>query len=286
MPQWKLTTAGAGYEVTGEPVIVSDLAKSISSAIALLLIAVIIVMAGTLGLVFTGRPRLLPLALALLAAALTFGALSAAGASLTVASIAVLPVLVGLAVDYSIQFQSRVGESLEELDPGARGRRGARTAAGAPRSKRAAAAGGPTIATAAAASAAAMLVLLLSPVPMVRGFGVLLVAGVALALLCAFTAGAAALSVLPRRPRSGASGQPAALAPIVSAWRGAGELLRENALTRAVTTSPSGPPCATRAASSASGSRSRRSAGASTRRPRSRPTSRSSCRRNSPRCAR
>ncbi len=133
MPQWKLTTAGAGYQVTGEPVIVSDLAKSISSAIALLLIAVIVVMAGTLGLVFTGRPRLLPLALALLAAALTFGALSAAGASLTVASIAVLPVLVGLAVDYSIQFQSRVGESLEEGD-GTRTPGGRRVPDGAPRS--------------------------------------------------------------------------------------------------------------------------------------------------------
>ena len=40
-----------------------------------------------------------------------------------------------------------------------------------------------------------MLVLVLSPVPMVRGFGVLLVVGVAIAVLCAFTAGAAALTV-------------------------------------------------------------------------------------------
>jgi len=240
MPQWKLTTAGAGYSVTGEPVIVTDLAKSISSAIVLLLIAVIVVMAGTLGLVFTGRPRLLPLALALLAAALTFGALFAVGASLTVASIAVLPVLVGLAVDYSIQFQSRVGESAREMEP--------ETPGGAPPGparrtaiERAAAAGGPTIATAAAASAAAMLVLLLSPVPMVRGFGVLLVAGVALALLCAFTAGAAALSLLPRAPARSAAHPPAWIASIASSWRGAGELLRDNVLTRAVTGFALGP---------------------------------------------
>ena len=92
MPQWQLSTAGAGYLVTGEPVIVSDLTKSITSSIELLLVAVLIVMAATLGLIFLGRPRLLPLALALLAAAITFGALSAIGASLTVASIAVLPV--------------------------------------------------------------------------------------------------------------------------------------------------------------------------------------------------
>ncbi len=236
MPQWRLATPGAGYQVTGEPVIVTDLAKSISNAIALLLIAVVIVMAGTLGLVFTGRPRLLPLALALLATALTFGALSLAGASLTVAAIAVLPVLIGLAVDYAIQFQSRVGETLAEgsVPPGRE-----RVSAIA----RAAAAGGPTIATAAAASAAAMLVLLLSPVPMVRGFGALLVAGVALALLCALTAGAAALALLPRRARPGAPGRgaPAPVRALSSAWRGAGELVRDNAITRAVPSFALGP---------------------------------------------
>ena len=121
---------------------------------------------------FTGRPRLLPLALALLAAALTFGALSLAGASLTMASIAVLPVLVGLAVDYAIQFQSRVGEELERGR--AAGRRARAAIARAARARRARRSPRPR-----AASAAAMLVLLLSPVPMVRGFGLLLVAGVA-----------------------------------------------------------------------------------------------------------
>ena len=110
MPQWRLQHGGS-YLVTGEPVIVSDLNGSITRSIELLLVAVVLVMAGTLALVFSGRPRLLPLGVALLAAALTFGALSVVGASLTMASIAVLPVLVGLAVDYAIQFQSRVEEA-------------------------------------------------------------------------------------------------------------------------------------------------------------------------------
>ena len=68
------------------------------------------------------------------------------------ASIAVLPVLLGLAVDYAIQYQ-----------------------AGGVRAV-------PAIATAALATAVGFLILLLSPVPMVRGFGALLVAGVAVAL--------------------------------------------------------------------------------------------------------
>ncbi len=226
MSQWQLAH-GESYLVTGVPVIVSDLTSSISESIELLLVAVLVVMALTLGLIFTGRPRLLPLALALLATALTFGLLSLVGASLTVAAVAVLPVLVGLAVDYAIQFQSRVQEQLEASGGGA----------GGPQLiARAAAVAAPTLATACAASAAAMLVLLLSPVPMVRGFGVLLALGVVIALLCALSVGAAAIALLGdtrRAPRGGrATGGLAT--PLRAAWRGAGELLRDNPLTRLI----------------------------------------------------
>jgi hydrophobe/amphiphile efflux-3 (HAE3) family protein len=226
MSQWHLQH-GESYLVTGEPVIVSDLTGAITNSIELLLVAVLLVMAGTLALIFLGRPRLLPLALALLAAALTFGALSAVGASLTMASIAVLPVLVGLAVDYAIQFQSRVAEAVEQAEPAAGAAERAELIAGA------AGVGGPTIATAAAASAAAMLVLLLSPVPMVRGFGLLLVVGVAIALLCALTAGAAILG-LPSRTGSSRPIHNASLLALAASWRGARELLFDNPITRFV----------------------------------------------------
>jgi hydrophobe/amphiphile efflux-3 (HAE3) family protein len=229
MHQWQLQHGGS-YLVTGEPVIVSDLTKSISTAIELLLIAVLLVMAATLGLTFFGHPRLLPLALALLAGSLTFGALSLFGESLTMASIAVLPVLVGLAVDYAIQFQARVGEAFEDDADGAGPRATRRELI-----TRAAASGAPTIATAAAASAAAMLVLLLSPVPMVRGFGVLLVVGVAIALVCALTAGAATMALLGAGSAE-RSAERLVGARLHAAWRGARELLRVNPLTRLIST--------------------------------------------------
>jgi hydrophobe/amphiphile efflux-3 (HAE3) family protein len=172
---------GAHYIVTGVPVVSEGLADAVQTSIFVLLGASLLVMAATLALVFRTRLRLLPLALALAAAALTFGALSLAGGSLTMASIAVLPVLIGLAVDYSIQFQARFDEQRARAeDP--------RAAAAA-----AAAAGGPTILTAGVATAVGFLVLLLSPVPMVRGFGALLVVGIGLALACAVCAGFAAL---------------------------------------------------------------------------------------------
>ena len=117
---------------------------------------------------------------------MTFGALSLAGGSLTMASIAALPVLIGLAVDYAIQFQARFDEAEARGDPEP--------------AVAAAAAGGPTIITAGLATATGFLVLLLSPVPMVRGFGLLLVLGIVLALGCALLRGLRRARALPRGP--------------------------------------------------------------------------------------
>ncbi|HEX2016361.1 MAG TPA: MMPL family transporter, partial [Solirubrobacteraceae bacterium] len=68
MPQWALTNGGS-YVVTGVPVIVSDLTASITNSILALLIASVLIMAATLGLVFRVRLRLLPLGVALAASA-------------------------------------------------------------------------------------------------------------------------------------------------------------------------------------------------------------------------
>jgi hydrophobe/amphiphile efflux-3 (HAE3) family protein len=175
------------YVVSGVPVVVEGLSATLKTAILVLLAAAVAVMALTLALVFGPPLRLLPLLLALAAAGMTFGLLSATGGSLTMASIAVLPVLVGLAVDYAIQFQARFNESR-------RAGVSAREAAVA-----AAARGAPVIGTACLATAAGFAVLLLSPVPMVRSFGLLLVIGIGIALLLALTMGLAVLSRLGNR---------------------------------------------------------------------------------------
>jgi hydrophobe/amphiphile efflux-3 (HAE3) family protein len=194
---------GGTYTVSGAPVVLNDLASEITGSIAWLLLAALLVMAATLLIVFRSRLRLLPLAVALAAAGITFGLMSVVGASLTVASIAVLPILIGLAVDYAVQFQSRVEEA-RRADPGT-------TPEGI---ARAAALGAPAIATAALATGTGFLVLLLSPVPMVQGFGLLLVVGIAIALVCALTAAPAALALAGRE-----GGR------VRASLRGAGELV-------------------------------------------------------------
>jgi uncharacterized protein len=200
---------GARYIVTGVPVVAAGLADSVKDAIFVLLGAALLLMAATLALVFRARLRLLPLALALAAAAMTFGALSIAGGDLTMGSIAALPVLIGLAVDYAIQFQARYNETA------ARGEDEPAVAA--------AVAGGPTILTAGLATATGFLVLLLSPVPMVRGFGALLVLGIVLALACALCAGFAALARF-QRPVAAEEGARAGAGPLAGLRRRLGSV--------------------------------------------------------------
>jgi uncharacterized protein len=175
---------GGSYVVSGVPVVVDGLAGILKDALLVLFAAALVIMALALLTVFRSRMRLLPLALALASTSLTFGLVGLLGGALTMASVAVLPILIGLAVDYSIQLQARFDEALEA---GASAGEAARLAA---------VRGGPVVGAACLASAAAFLALQLSPVPMVRGFGLMLVVGIAIAFVVALTVGSAALSLL------------------------------------------------------------------------------------------
>ncbi len=217
---------GGRYVVTGAPVVLSDLTTKITDAIVTLLIASILVMALVLAIVFRARRRLLPLVVALAAVAITFGALSAIGASLTMASVGVVPVLIGLAVDYAIQLQARIEERA-----GPRATRAEVVAAVA----HVARTGAPAVAIAATATAAGFLVLGISPVPMVRGFGLLLVGGIFIALATAITLGTAALVGTTDARRRRVPGAVAAAGEMVgAAGRGAGELLVDNPIARTI----------------------------------------------------
>jgi hydrophobe/amphiphile efflux-3 (HAE3) family protein len=174
---------GGSYVVSGAPVVVDGLSRALKDALLLLFGVALAVMAVVLLLVFRSRLRLLPLALAVAATAIAFAVFGLANGSLTMASIAALPILIGLAVDYAIQFQARFDEA------SAAGASGVEAARGA------ALAGAPTIAAACLATAAGFLALQLSPTPMVRGFGWLLIVGVGVAFVLALTAGLAALAL-------------------------------------------------------------------------------------------
>jgi len=185
------------YEISGVPVVLQGLADELGGQIALLFALALLIM-GVVLLAGFGPPlRLLPLVTAIGSAGFAFGLLSLLGGSLTMASVAVLPVVIGLAVDYAIQLQARFREAA------AAGRRPPAAAVVA------AVRGGPVIATAALATAVGFLALTLSPIPMVREFAFALVAGIAAALAISLTAGLAALSMAPPTGRGEAASGPA-----------------------------------------------------------------------------
>ncbi|CAB4867503.1 MAG: MMPL family transporter [Actinobacteria bacterium] len=181
MPDFHLRSGQ--YVVTGASVLADSLADEVAAGALPLLLAAALLMALALGLAFPVRARLLPLLLALLTTSLVFGGMAILGLSFTVAAVGGVPVLIGLAVDYAVQLQARaieleqsVGASVEESVVQATG------------------VAGPPIVAAAMATAAGFLALMLSPVPMVRGFGLVLVAGVGIALVAAFAVGSAGLA--------------------------------------------------------------------------------------------
>ena len=202
---------GGTYTVSGAPVVIEGVGGALKDALLVLFAVAIAVMALTLLAVFRSRWRLLPLAIALAAAALTFGLLKLIGGSLTAASIAVLPILIGLVVDYAIQFQARYDEAV------------AGGMSGVEAVRDAAARGGPTIAIACIATIAGFLALQLSPIPMIRDFGWLLIVGIAIGFVFALTAGFAALSLRSQTNEGGTpplAGFFAAGFPALAEWLG------------------------------------------------------------------
>jgi hydrophobe/amphiphile efflux-3 (HAE3) family protein len=186
---------GGEYVISGVPVVIDGVTRALKDALLVLLGVALVIMALVLMLVFRSRWRLLPLGIALAAAALTFGLFGLVGGSLTMASIAVLPILIGLAVDYAIQLQARYDEAIA-----------IGASPGTDAARLAASGGAPTIGIACLATGAGFLALQLSPTPMVRSFGLLLIVGIAIAFALAFVAGFAALSLRPER--AGVPGPP------------------------------------------------------------------------------
>lgn len=170
------------YVFSGAPVLIGALTSSIRSQMLLLLGVSVLVMAIALAFVLPAPFRLLPLGVALSATGILFGLLALFGGTLTISAIAMLPVLVGLSVDYAIQVQARFIEAREQ------GLESARAVV------RAAGLGGPVLALACLATMTGFASFGLSASPLVRSFGFLLVGGIAIALGIALWSGLAVLS--------------------------------------------------------------------------------------------
>jgi predicted RND superfamily exporter protein len=96
--------------VSGKPVLDYDIKSSMMGSMQTMMMFAAVIMVIVLFLVYPVRARLLPLIVIFMAVIATVGLMGWLNIGLTMVSMAVFPVLIGLGIDYSIQMQSRYEE--------------------------------------------------------------------------------------------------------------------------------------------------------------------------------
>ncbi|MEN8615430.1 hydrophobe/amphiphile efflux-3 (HAE3) family transporter [Dehalogenimonas sp. THU2] len=168
-----VATAGfSGVEavVTGLPAVFGQLEDMMSSSLLNMFLFSILLMLVILAVVFSVRGffawRWLPLGIVLIGIIYTFGIMGMINVPITMVTMAVFPILIGLGVDYAIQFHNRYDEEVRRGETVAEAIIDSVTHIG------------PSIGIAIIAASLGFAALFFSPVPMVRDFGLMLIIGV------------------------------------------------------------------------------------------------------------
>ena len=176
-----------GIIVTGDPAFNIALNYEMNSSMGPLLGISVILMVIVLYLVFRHvRWRLLPLPIVLLGIIFTFGAMGSLQIPMTMVSMAAFPVLIGLGIDYAIQFHNRIEEELGKGEDAAE--------AVIQTIKHI----GPAVLIALIITALGFISLFTSVVPMIQDFGKLLLIGIVMCFLSALFMGVTVIYSLHR----------------------------------------------------------------------------------------
>src|SRR5699024_4274895 len=98
--------------VSGKPILDNALQDEMQSNMIKMVVMVIIIMIIILFLVFNVRWRLMALVTVFFSVIATLGLMSILDVPITMVSMAVFPILIGLGINYSIQFHNRYEEDL------------------------------------------------------------------------------------------------------------------------------------------------------------------------------
>jgi hydrophobe/amphiphile efflux-3 (HAE3) family protein len=177
-----LTFDGATTTTTGAPVLLRDINDYLTGGMLVLGGIAVAIMVVILLVFFDVRWRLLPLAVILIGVVWAFGLAGYLGIPLTIVTIAGLPVMLGVGIDYAIQMHARVEEEVildREEHPIQATARGL----------------GPALLVVTFDAIFAFAALRFAKVPMIRDFGLLLAVGIAAICLCSIVLPLAALGI-------------------------------------------------------------------------------------------
>jgi len=167
---------------TGAPVLLKDINDYLTGGMLTLGAIAVAIMIVILLVLFDVRWRLLPLAVILIGIVWAFGLAGYLGIPLTIVTIAGLPVLLGIGIDYAIQMHARVEEEVV-IDRAAHPIQ--ETASNL----------GPALLVVTFDAIFAFAALRFAKVPMLRQFGLLLAVGIAVICLCSIVVPLAVLGI-------------------------------------------------------------------------------------------
>ncbi|MCF6165181.1 hypothetical protein LROSL1_2539 [Furfurilactobacillus rossiae] len=105
---------GVKVRLAGSPAITSQVQTQVTRAMMIMLGLAVVVMVIVLSLIFRVRRRLFPLLFVAVSLIWTFGFMGWTGISLTLATMATLPIIIGLGTDFGVQFQNRYEETFRQ----------------------------------------------------------------------------------------------------------------------------------------------------------------------------
>jgi hydrophobe/amphiphile efflux-3 (HAE3) family protein len=156
---------------SGPAMLIKEINDNMRDSIVRMAVLATAIMAVVLALLFPVRSRLLSLPLVLVGCVWAFGLMGLLGLPLTMVTISGLPILIGLGVDFAIQFHSRFDEESDRQPDAGSALRESLTHIG------------PAIVVAVLAATLGFLVLHISRVPMIRDFGSMLAVGTVILFL-------------------------------------------------------------------------------------------------------
>ncbi len=180
------TFENATFVITGTPTFLTDINDYLQGGMLTLGGIAVLVMLVILTIAFGVRWRLLPLAGMVIGVAWGFGAFGFIGTKLSLVTIAGLPILIGLGIEFAIQVQNRIEEERTvDRDPHPFAETLAQLA--------------PPMLAATVAAVIAFLTVKISKVPMVQDFGVLLSVGIVALLIAGIVLPTTVLGARERR---------------------------------------------------------------------------------------
>ena len=153
--------------IAGAPAIAGTVGSQMTKSMMIMLVAAVIIMIVILLLVFPVRRRLMPLFVVLVGMIWTFGFMGWAGVDLTMATMATLPILIGLGTDFGVQFINRYEEEFKKN--GYNSEKAVTETFGH---------SGSAVAIATIVMILSFLTMMISKAPMLKGFGLTLAIGV------------------------------------------------------------------------------------------------------------